>query len=479
MIFNPIIGGGSADLGTKAITANGTYTAASDNLDGYSEVTANVPNSYTASDEGKVVQSQVGYIRTNNVAIGITLSNWLYRASDKLEFEYKNVGSHGNLWGIFLYTVANTNALQMQYNMWSGRTCMNVRHNGTWSGDGNYSFDGPNNLTKYYKVTLDGSAFSIMSGSERGTYNTTEVSTTIGTTSDTDTVNPVLFPTSSNNTLNVEFYGLRVYRSGTLIHNYQPTEGGVYDAVDGTTHLATASGGTYGGSTYALEAQTSRNISANDTYDTTLNNEIVVNVPNSYTASDEGKVVSNGALVAQTSATYSSNGTYDTTRINSVTVDVPSSGGIQVLSRADWNALTVAQKQAYGLVAIQDADSGYDRGELVYGADYDPYKTAVHIWTKSISGNNASMWVQVGTWDVDSGTFTATATEVGVLYSTVTGSNVYDCAGLVDLRYGRTSLNWDVYTKAVVVVDSVEYAVGVVAKVWTYNSLADFYVIAK
>ena len=50
-----------------------------------------------------------------------------------------------------------------------------------------------------------------------------------------------------------------------------------------------------------------------------------VNVPNSYTASDEGKVVSNGALVAQTSDTVTANNTYDTTLINSLTVNV--SGG--------------------------------------------------------------------------------------------------------------------------------------------------------
>lgn len=35
--------GGSANLGTKAITANGTYDAEDDSLDGYSEVTVNVP----------------------------------------------------------------------------------------------------------------------------------------------------------------------------------------------------------------------------------------------------------------------------------------------------------------------------------------------------------------------------------------------------------------------------------------------------
>ena len=55
-------------------------------------------------------------------------------------------------------------------------------------------------------------------------------------------------------------------------------------------------------------------------------NGVSVNVPNSYAAADEGKVVSNGALVAQTARTpaIEENGTYDTTGNNSVTVNVPS-----------------------------------------------------------------------------------------------------------------------------------------------------------
>ena len=53
---------------------------------------------------------------------------------------------------------------------------------------------------------------------------------------------------------------------------------------------------------------------------------VIVNVPNTYTQSDEGKVVSNGALVSQTSDTATQNGTVDTTLINSLTVNVPSSG---------------------------------------------------------------------------------------------------------------------------------------------------------
>lgn len=54
---------------------------------------------------------------------------------------------------------------------------------------------------------------------------------------------------------------------------------------------------------------------------------VTVDVPNSYTQSDEGKVVSNGALVAQSSDTVTENDTYDTTLINSLTVNVSGGGG--------------------------------------------------------------------------------------------------------------------------------------------------------
>ena len=55
-----------------------------------------------------------------------------------------------------------------------------------------------------------------------------------------------------------------------------------------------------------------------------------VNVPNSYTAADEGKVVVNGALEAQTARAEEivQNGTYNTTTNNSVTVNV--SGGTPI-----------------------------------------------------------------------------------------------------------------------------------------------------
>ena len=58
---------------------------------------------------------------------------------------------------------------------------------------------------------------------------------------------------------------------------------------------------------------------------------VVVNVPNSYTASDEGKAVENGALVSQTSRSITQTGTYDTTYNNQVVVSVnitPASGEV-------------------------------------------------------------------------------------------------------------------------------------------------------
>ena len=75
-----------------------------------------------------------------------------------------------------------------------------------------------------------------------------------------------------------------------------------------------------------------KTITQNGIYNASLDgvsgySQVIVNVSNSYTSSDEGKVVSGGALIPQTSALYTSNGTYDTTEINSVTVNVAGGAG--------------------------------------------------------------------------------------------------------------------------------------------------------
>ena len=98
--------------------------------------------------------------------------------------------------------------------------------------------------------------------------------------------------------------------------------------------------------------------------------QVVVNVPNTYAAGDEGKVVSNGALVAQTSDTVTENDTYDTTLIDQLTVNVSGGTSIPIISAADWNAMSEVEKQSYGLIVIQTASTGFQRGYYVNGADY-------------------------------------------------------------------------------------------------------------
>lgn len=54
------ISGGGSSLGTKSITANGTYNASSDSLDGYSQVTVNVPQGVTPTGTKQISITENG-----------------------------------------------------------------------------------------------------------------------------------------------------------------------------------------------------------------------------------------------------------------------------------------------------------------------------------------------------------------------------------------------------------------------------------
>ena len=103
-----------------------------------------------------------------------------------------------------------------------------------------------------------------------------------------------------------------------------------------------------------------KNIGANGTYNASSDSadgysQVTVAVPNSYSQSDEGKVVSNGALVAQTSDTVTQNDTYDTTLINSLTVNVSGGGGVSlddVASKSLSGALTLSTATLIGTWAF-------------------------------------------------------------------------------------------------------------------------------
>lgn len=83
-------------------------------------------------------------------------------------------------------------------------------------------------------------------------------------------------------------------------------------------------------------------------------NKVVANVPNSYAAGDEGKVVSNGALVSQTNETVAENGTVDTTTIKQVTVNVPTGSDITLdtLNAIANGTYTPTTGHAYSSVVV-------------------------------------------------------------------------------------------------------------------------------
>ena len=107
------------------------------------------------------------------------------------------------------------------------------------------------------------------------------------------------------------------------------------------------------------------------------------------TPANNGKVlaINNGKLEARSvqwgggeptiePLTVTANGTYTATSgidgYSPIVVNVSGGGGgdIPLLSDSQWHALTSQQKRSYGLVAIQDAITGYIRGKLVNGANY-------------------------------------------------------------------------------------------------------------
>ena len=120
-------------------------------------------------------------------------------------------------------------------------------------------------------------------------------------------------------------------------------------------------GGGGGGSAVLIN----KNISSNGTYNASTDNadgykKVVVSVPNSYVAGDEGKVVSNGALVSQSSATYDQNGTYDTTLKNSVTVNVPTEQDLSNLKPVvfvDYDGTVVEQYTVDEFLALNSLPS--------------------------------------------------------------------------------------------------------------------------
>lgn len=184
---------------------------------------------------------ELQWIRTNNVALNIPLMNWIYRTSDKLQLFVKQASKGTGNWPAVLALAISDPNLYLQYNYYSNRTVMNVKHGGSYSGDSNYSYDSVNDFVNYYMFELDGSNFSINKGTSFNDLSPI-VQRSLGTATDTDLTAPYLYPTNGTNLPDHIFYRLAVYRAGVLIHDYHPYSGGVIDVVDGTVYQTSATG---------------------------------------------------------------------------------------------------------------------------------------------------------------------------------------------------------------------------------------------
>ena len=130
-----------------------------------------------------------------------------------------------------------------------------------------------------------------------------------------------------------------------------------------------------------------KDISSNGVYSASSDDadgykKVTVSVANSYSAADEGKVVSSGALVAQTAhATVTQNGVVDTTLNNSVEVAVPQPSGTKQISITQ-NGTTTENVNDYASAEISvDVQSSAPDG-LVNGTIANTY------WSGSVTGNN-------------------------------------------------------------------------------------------
>lgn len=172
-----------------------------------------------------------------------------------------------------------------------------------------------------------------------------------------------------------------------------------------------------------------------------------INTNGTYTASSENLdgYSSVTVTVPQTtieSLSVTNNGTYTAISgkaFSPVVVNVPT--GPEIITRANWDLMTESQKQAKGLVAIQDSSTGFLRGDFVNGADYiqrnkyipysDEYKI-IGVAYPDLFDASANSWGYGTNPVLYSGTGgkpTLSTQEQAILFPT----NTSDVVGYVDL----------------------------------------------
>lgn len=218
------------------VMENGVYEAPL-GVDGYNPVVVET-------------RSKAPYLIFRTGAAYFEFSNWLY-VDDDFDFIYRNISppnSAGN-WPIVLTsapnpTSAGTEYFFIQYNFYSGRRVMNIRHGGVWSGDGNYSYDSPYDYDNFYKLSKRGNEFTLYKGATVESLSTVAFTASLGTaTSPTPSPLKMLY---TNSTFEVYIHSLVGYSGSDIIHNYIAGEdGSLIDTVDDITIAPSGTGTTF------------------------------------------------------------------------------------------------------------------------------------------------------------------------------------------------------------------------------------------